>query len=196
MSHLATDSIDLVRFGERLNLPRGSVFHKCDVEEFYMSGDHGVLADDYAEVVPREVVAFLNGAQYVVSQGVTAKVVSGSGMSDEHIGAVSDFSFYQRAERNFLLSRDVRTRYGILGYIRYRDDFLIVSGFEPFLILLPLVFWVGSYQLFKRAWPEPPDVTETDQEQETPAAPPGALKEGETPADTTEAAAATDDVCI
>ena len=131
LPHMCKDSIDLVGQLEERTFPAGSKFYKFDVDDVYMSGDHEKLAEDCSEIVPREAMDFLLGTQYVRSGKRLAKVKCGSGMGDESSGAVSDWSFYVRAERDFMLTQQVQQEFGIIAYIRYRDDFIIVTNGTP-----------------------------------------------------------------
>ena len=96
-----------------------------------MAGEHHVLKQDCSEICQEEALDFVLDAQYVTSGDRTAKVVCGSGMGEESSGAISDYSFYFRCERDFLLQDVVRTKYGIIAYLRYRDDFLIITDGTP-----------------------------------------------------------------
>ena len=99
-----------------------------------------MLKKNCSEVCHEEGVEFVLHAQYVTSGGRIAKVICGSGMSEESSGAISDWSFYCRCERDFLFDEEVRSTYGIITYVRYRDDFLIITDGAPHNLMLDL-FW-------------------------------------------------------
>ena len=127
MHHLVKDSIDLVKCLERHPMSQTAKFYKSDVDEFYMSGEHATLEGDCSEVVSADALRFVLTPQYVKSGERIPKVISGGGMGEESSGAISDFSFFCRCEKEFLLSEAVCAEYGIIAYVRYRDDFLIVT---------------------------------------------------------------------
>ena len=137
MSHLAKDSIDLVRFVERLNLPRGSVFHKCDVEEFYMSGDHnGLLADSckvaealqfYSSfkravkfILSNQLVRFRNSNEYEVY-----RVLTGAGMGLISSSDMCNWCFNCTVEED-LLRPNIAQSFGLLFHKRFADDIFMV----------------------------------------------------------------------
>ena len=78
---------------EHIRISANTTLVKAYAEEFFMSGEHAQLSSDCAEHVCREGVDFLLGSQYVECLDLFAKVVVGSGMGEEHSGAVSDFCF-------------------------------------------------------------------------------------------------------
>ena len=135
MHHLVKDSIDLVKFLEQHPMPATAKFYKCDVDEFYMSGEHTSLKEDCSEVVSAHALEFLLTSQYVKSGRRLAQVIKGSGMGEESSGAISDYSLFCRSERNFLLTDEVRRKYGIIAYVRYRDDFVIITNGTEHVIM-------------------------------------------------------------
>ena len=90
-----------------------------------------MLKQDCSEVCQEEALGFVLDTQCVTSGGRTARVVCGSGMGEESSGAISDYSFFCRCEREFLLKPDVRAKYGIVAYVRYRDDLVIITNGTP-----------------------------------------------------------------
>ena len=95
-----------------------------------MSGTHSVLKTDCEDVADKEGLEFVLGSQYIRISERLAKVVIGSGMGEEHSGAVSDWSYFKRAEERFILCSEMREKYGILYYVRYRDDSLFVIDWQ------------------------------------------------------------------
>ena len=61
-------------------------------------------------------------------------------MGDESSGAVSDWSFYVRAERHFMLKAEIQERYGIIAYLRYRDDFVIITNGTDHDFMMTLIW--------------------------------------------------------
>ena len=55
-------------------------------------------------------------------------VAVGSGMGCISSGDISDTSFYMRVEKQFMLDPDVRRKYGIKFYARFKDDLLIIQN--------------------------------------------------------------------
>ena len=55
---------------------------------------------------------------------------SGSGMGLICSGEISDWTFFADAEENFVLDDAVRTRFGILLYLRFKDDIFVVMEAE------------------------------------------------------------------
>ena len=65
------------------------------------------------------------------------KVMVGSGMGQLCSDECSSSSFYIKAEKSFALDPVVRRRYGIMEYLRFKDDILVIASgprvrHEPF----------------------------------------------------------------
>ena len=100
-----------------------------------MSGRHSELSSHgklAAEEVIRDVfndmITFILGSQYVRVEGRSGvwKVVSGSGMGLLCSGELSDFVFYVMVEKDFVLCSEIREKYRIQFYGRFKDDLLIL----------------------------------------------------------------------
>ena len=66
-----------------------------------MRGEHKILSEDCSDVICKRGSDFLLSTQYVGVLGLFAKVKVGSGMGEEHSGAMSDYCFYTRCETYF-----------------------------------------------------------------------------------------------
>ena len=103
-----------------------------------MSGIHSdLLLKSVKHVQGNLKVAFGKDADFVLknpfielsSDDLEAyKVEVGSGMGVECSGDVSDVVFFELAERNFALKPDVRTKYYVQFYARFRDDIIVILG--------------------------------------------------------------------
>jgi hypothetical protein len=114
-----------------------SILLKYDVKEFYLSGEHMLLAERAATFLSGDKAAWLKDCilavltdQYVeFVPDSHLQVMEGSGMGMRHSGAVSDAVFADLVERR-LLSDDMVRKHGIQLFARYRDDILVVLS-EP-----------------------------------------------------------------
>ena len=83
----------------------------------------------------RDLLCIFLESQFVVQSRRKLKpsspvfpVMIGSGMGSIVSGSVSDYAFYCLAESNFLLDPTVRTQHHIRGYMRFKDDLLLILG--------------------------------------------------------------------
>eukprot|EP00959_Pyramimonas_sp_CCMP1952_P216215 4522140-Pyramimonas_sp.AAC.1 len=109
-------------------------FLKIDIKDYYLCGS----ADEITEAVMslwspadpqysylRHVVTFFLGVQMVRDpfSGDVFHVLKGTGMGLPHSGELTDSCFAALVEIT-ILSTSMRSRYGIKGYFRFRDDIL------------------------------------------------------------------------
>ena len=103
-----------------------------------MSGQHSEMpsmceehvADNRRETF-REALEFVLDNQYVeFSNGALEvfKVLIGSGMGLECSGDVSDICFHEMVEVGFVLDEEIRKKFFVEFYGRFRDDILVVLG--------------------------------------------------------------------
>ena len=129
MSHIVKDLDDLITKLSRAKVYEGDRLYKCDIKEFFMSGKHKDLEEassgksvpsDRREVF-EELTSFVLGAQYFrcprTKRGKAHRVVRGSGMGLICSGEVSDATFDEQCEKNFLLIENVRKLFDIRCYI-------------------------------------------------------------------------------
>ncbi|CAK0828489.1 unnamed protein product [Prorocentrum cordatum] len=140
LPHLLTNTEQLQRQLSALTLPRGCVFCKLDIKDFYMSGEHGLLINECARHIAegrehfRAMLSSIVRNQYVcLSDDFDAhpfvyRVLRGTGMGLCCSGEVSDLVFYSTVEEPFVLRSDIRREYGIVFYGRFRDDILCISS--------------------------------------------------------------------
>lgn len=93
LPYLVKDPIALVRLIESSRISCDARLIKCDADEFYMSGEHDVLANDWAEHIHLEAIQFLLNTQDVSDGTKCGKVLRGSSMDEEHSDAISDCCF-------------------------------------------------------------------------------------------------------
>ena len=125
---------------------------KVDIKNFFMPGQHNhfvrtggyaVDADDDAGLdrrsAFREAIHFVLGSQFLSLEGDDAEevyqIIIGSGMGMLSSDELSNFLFYKMVEE-WCLDQNTRDEYGILLYLRFKDDiFIAFEGDEakPFL---------------------------------------------------------------
>jgi len=108
-----------------------------DIEDFYMKGKHDDLAKSaFSHITNRnERIALEDGMltvlhhQYVHSGSLAGRyfrVLEGSGMGNSHSGELADIHFLKHVEEPILLNQEIREKYGIYLYGRFRDDCLLI----------------------------------------------------------------------
>ena len=73
-----------------------------------------VLENQFVQISEEDLEAFM--------------VVIGSGMGVECSGDTSDISFYELAEKTFVLQPEFQRKYHVEFYARFRDDIIVVLG--------------------------------------------------------------------
>jgi len=140
--HIFQSTDDLIRAIVNTRVTANAVMVKCDVKDFFITGDHEHLAARAALSVPEserriihDCIAFLLDNQWVKSfeiddPNLVFKVTQGSGMGINASGEISDSAFLQYYELGFMLDPRIKEKFGILMYGRYRDDmFFIIERF-------------------------------------------------------------------
>ena len=121
-----------------IQIPESAMFLPFDIKDFFMSGEHPELtatsASNYPvplnramKVMIREILA----NQFVEIPGIENRlwqVEEGTGMGIMCSGELSDLAFYNMAERDFLERSNIRSKYDIIYYGRFKDDGLIITG--------------------------------------------------------------------
>ena len=104
--------------------------------EYYMSGSHDVLikfsskmldGDDTRQCQYMELLTFILTNQFIQLPGKEARTwrtPSGSGMGMPCSGEVADATFYWLVEHE-LLPEGLLSRFGVVGYYRFKDDFIV-----------------------------------------------------------------------
>ena len=104
-----------------------------------MSGTHRHLLRRVSRCAPSgaqqsfdDLVWCILHNQFVRVPGVREcfRVARGSGMGLMCSGEISDWTFFADAEENFVLDEGVRTRFGIVLYLRFKDDIFVVLEAE------------------------------------------------------------------
>jgi hypothetical protein len=128
VSFLVPNTASLLREIRKKKFPESCVLCKFDVKDFYMSGNHSTLVELSLGVLPPErrkaagtMLWLVLGSQFVCRSGRLFRVLSGTGMGQVHSGALSDIGFWQLVE-----TKVDRNRFGILEWVRFRDDLLLV----------------------------------------------------------------------
>ena len=135
--HLLKDSADLVAKLRDIELPPDAILFKIDVKNYYMSGTHRCLIDQSAKSVRshmqesyKTLLDTILTAQWVSTHpgSQTYKVTCGSGMGMACSGEISDSALLHMAELPFILLDNVRQKFRVYMYFRFRDDILIGIG--------------------------------------------------------------------
>ena len=139
--HLLRDTHDLKRKICGCDVSSKTFFVKLDVKDFYMTGQHdqiisnclvGVVQDG---IVPPELknpfekgIKFVLKNQFVVMSSGNRKawhVKRGSGMGLIASDEMANLDFFEIVEATYVLRPEVIAEYGIVVYLRYKDDILL-----------------------------------------------------------------------
>ena len=122
----------------QLEVPLDAVFMKIDVKNYFMSGNHDVLVANASKScrqktrdVFQRLLELVLTAQWVTPHSTdsrTFRVQCGSGMGMACSGEVSDASLLQMAELPFILRDDIRRKFHIVAYFRFKEDILLIVG--------------------------------------------------------------------
>ena len=147
------NSSDLIAKVQACTFAPGTRFVKCDVDDYFMTGDHAVLLEQSCKAVAlewreqyREMLEFILKNQFIVppydniADGFVWRARKGSGMGAICSGEVSNTSLHYLCEHFFISSPEVRARYGLAGYWRFKDDIMLAfdRGRELMLELMAL----------------------------------------------------------
>ena len=141
--HIVKNSIHLKALLETITVSRSSRLLKIDIKDFFMSGSHRHLLRRVSRCAPagaqqsfEDLVWCILHNQFVRVPGVREcfRVARGSGMGLICSGDISDWTFFVDAEENFVLYESVRTRFGILLYLRFKDDIFIILEAEDGMV--------------------------------------------------------------
>ena len=148
LPHLLIDSNDLRRKPANFRLDDGVRFIKLDVKDYFMTGDHGYLAQQSSLVLDvdrrddyRVVASAILKNQFVSSKslpGEVFEVTSGTGMGMICSGHIADAVLHNSLEKNFILKTGTRRKFGIVFYARFKDDILLIvkSHFDDVRFLI------------------------------------------------------------
>ena len=139
LSHILRDSVDLAKRLRPRRFPANSVMYKVDIKDFYMSEGHGETCDASASVIepPRVARACRRMEHLILTNQLVSwpgseevyRVTTGSGMGQLCSDEPSSISFYLKVEQQYTLDPEVRRKYGVLQYLRFKDDiFILASG--------------------------------------------------------------------
>ena len=136
-SQIIADSRQFKKEIEKLTPTKTARFAKVDIKDYFMSGAMTELVEDtlraegngpVKEALARSLEVLLDN-QYVVNRLLpqrTWKVVRGSGTGLVHSGETCDLALANLAEVGWLANSEVRKKFGILGFWRFRDDSLVI----------------------------------------------------------------------
>jgi len=148
-SHIIRDTAHLLEMLKAVPVGPNDRLVKIDVKDFFMSGRHSALARDCMELVRdskvaseleapctneqfahsiRSLIDVVLSNQVVLQDNKPYAVCIGSGMGMVSSGDVSDASLYNKLEKPFMLQPQVRNKYGIKFYGRFKDDIFLVSS--------------------------------------------------------------------
>ena len=111
--------------------------HEIDVDKFYPSGTKDEIKSSVmkpgihtrVDRILDKSLDFLLNEQYVSSKVINSgvhHVIKGTGQGIIHSGDTADVAFFNLAEQDFIVLESTKLEYGILLYIRFRDDIFIV----------------------------------------------------------------------
>ena len=140
---LAKNTPELLKRAAAWSTEEGDLLMRIDIDNFYLEGDHprmvkgleGFWESPEDQKLAERVMHYVLDAQHVYDPvtDTTYRVTTGSGMGAIHSGEVSDMVLYNKAEKGYVLSHSVRSRFGLRGYGRFRDDIVVAisaAGWE------------------------------------------------------------------
>ena len=147
MPHLLRDSDDFLFKLSSVRMLDGDLFVKVDVKDLFMSGRTQRIANISTSAAPsavngkagfrglfKDLVSHVMSTQFVSNcqrlrlESVIFNVIIGSGMGLKCSGELSDYAFYILCEVSFLLCPEIRRRFNIRTYFRFKDDMFFIIG--------------------------------------------------------------------
>jgi hypothetical protein len=139
--HLVMSTNDFVERVQSIHMDEMSFMARIDAKHFYMSGTIHQLIESSVQIIPDpktkefaiRVAFFLLHNQFIQSSHCPHRiwrVVRGSGQGLGHSGAIADAAFFICVERRWTLSSRVCDAFGILSYLRFKDD-IWIAGNKP-----------------------------------------------------------------
>ena len=141
-THIITNAADALSRIRSFRFEPGDKLIKLDMKDFYYSGSAEQLISDVLRMwdprdkrnrLRRQAMELLLHNQLVrgkcwppEGEGCF-RVLTGSGMGLIHSGDIADCAFLMLVE-NWLNHPDVRQGFGVRGYVRFRDDALLVCN--------------------------------------------------------------------
>ena len=140
LSHLVKNPLEvkLALKEANINLHSEIYMYKFDIKEFFLSGTIQELKQDVMKIfqgdnaekvrIIAESLDLLLSSQFVYSKVTDQclRVCEGSGMGLPQSGGIADAAFYTKTELE-MLQPERRRKAGILAYLRFKDDGLIIS---------------------------------------------------------------------
>ena len=131
--HLMINSEAVCKRLRDRHFPTDLTFVKIDVDDFFMTGEHSELIRLSCEAVDahwrplyRAALRLALSSQYITNDGDLFQVVVGAGMGVMYSGDLCDLVFYWGTERGLLDNNNILRKLGIVQYMRYKDDILIL----------------------------------------------------------------------
>ena len=137
--HILRDSGHMLNQLKDIPIPHRARLIKVDVKEFFMSGDHPSLTEhSFSHIADTELRDNLEKFAYFIldnqfvsveigdSKPTLLKVLLGAGMGLLCSGSIADVSFLHMAEKSYVLDPDVRAKYKLVYYARFKDDIILV----------------------------------------------------------------------
>lgn len=160
LPHLLRSSAQLADILRGLRFDFPVKLSRIDLKDFFMSGvalDFTKSVDLFepkVQKVAAESIRFLCDHQFVVDPLVPGmfKVVCGSGMGLIHSSQLCDITFFRHAEFRFVTNKLAVAKLGIVQFLRFRDDILVVHHsehhqFRRFLDILKLKAHYVKFQV-------------------------------------------------
>ena len=141
LGHILRDSDHLIEIVSKHTFAQDCCFAKLDVGDFFMSGEHSLLAEKCAKIKNaegaasrrcfKELLSAILGSQVLAASGAPGsywRVKIGSGMGLLCSGEVSDYVFYELSERYFATNKRLQRREQVVLYLRFKDDILVIMN--------------------------------------------------------------------
>ena len=119
-----------------MKVPPQGCFLPFDIKDYFMSGTHTALTQDSSSHMDHPLRSAFRKITHAVLRNQFVRVpnaghrlwqvMCGSGMGMSCSGELSDMTFYNNVERDFLERESVRDRFNIIYYSRFKDDGIII----------------------------------------------------------------------
>ena len=136
--HLLRDSDHFLTLLKGLEFSGGDRWYKCDVKDFFMSGEHSRLVEHSSALIGeshraafQQMCEVVLAAQYITVPGYHRehfRVIVGSGMGLTASGEISDCCLVHMTEVPTFLNDRFRDRFAVKLYCRFKDDIIFCLG--------------------------------------------------------------------
>ena len=137
LPHILPSCEAFASWAASIRVEEGEYMLRFDIKHFFMSGTADDMSTGAAMIFPsckrrvyRDVLMWLLGSQYIQSDYLPGRVwcvTKGTGMGQQASGPVADAAYYTRCEADFAVNDEVKKKYEIKEYVRFKDDIFVLA---------------------------------------------------------------------